>query len=54
MQVRVALREAGEVRWDTIELHRGDMLLMVATTRHHGLPAPEGARDGLQGAPFNL
>ena len=39
VQAETALREAGEARWDTVELHRGDMLLMVATSRHHGLPA---------------
>ena len=46
--------EAGEVRWDTIQLQRGDMLLMVATSRHHGLPALPDSKDGLQGALFNL
>ena len=30
------------------------MLLMVATSRHHGLPSPPDAKDGLQGAFFNL
>ena len=42
------------MRWDTIEVHRGDMLLIVATSRHHGLLTPKGMRDGLQGALFNL
>ena len=37
-----------------IELHRGDMLLMLATSRHHGMPAPPGARDAMQGALFQL
>ena len=50
----MALGEAGEARWDTIQLQRGDMLLMVATSRHHGLPAHSGAKDGPQGAFFNL
>ena len=27
---------------------------MVATSRHHGLPAPPDSKDGLQGALFNL
>ena len=30
------------------------MLLMVATSRHHGMPALPAALDGLQGALFNL
>ena len=30
------------------------MPLVVATTRHHGVPSLPGARDGLQGALFNL
>ena len=30
------------------------MLSMVATGRHHGMPALPGARDELQGALFNL
>ena len=54
VQAGTALGEAGEARWDTVELHRGDMLLMVATSRHHGLPALPDAKDGLQGALFNL
>ena len=35
-------------------LQRGDVLLMVATSRHHGMPPLPGAQDGLQGALFNL
>ena len=54
VQAGTALGEAAAVRWDTIELHRGDMLLMVATSRHHGMPTLPGARDGLQGARFKL
>ena len=42
------------MRWDTMELHRGGMLLMAAISRRHGMPAPAGARDRLQGALFNL
>ena len=47
VQAGTALGGAGEARWDTIQLQRGDMLLMVATSRHHGLPAPPDAKDGL-------
>ena len=54
VQAGTALGEAGEARWDTVQLHRGDMLLMVATSRHHGLPAHPDSKDGLQGALFNL
>ena len=54
VQAGTALGEAGEARWDTVELHRGDMLSMVATSRHHGLPALPDSKDGLQGALFNL
>ena len=54
VQAGTALGEAGEARWDTVELHRGDMLLMVATSHHHGLPALPDSKDGLQGALFNL
>ena len=54
VQAGTALGEAGEARWDAVELHRGDMLLMVATSRHHGLPALPDSKDGLQGALFSL
>ena len=30
------------------------MLMMVATSRHHGMPALPDSKDGLQGALFNL
>ena len=30
------------------------MLIMVVTSRHHRLPAPLDAKDGLQGAFFHL
>ena len=49
-----ALAGGGEVHWGTVELQRGGVLLVVATSRRHGLLAHEGARDGLQGALFNL
>ena len=51
MQAGTALGEAAEVRSDTIHLQRGDMQLMVATSRHDGMPALLGAKDGLPG-PF--
>ena len=54
VQAGTALGEAGDARWDTVELHRGDMLLMVATSRHHGLPALPDSKNGLHGALFNL
>ena len=54
VQGGTVLGEAGEARWDTIRLQRGDMLLMVATSRHHGLRALPNAKDGLQGAFFDL
>ena len=54
VQAGTALGEAGEARRYTIELQTGDMLLMVATSRHHGLPAFPGCKDGLQGALFHL
>ena len=54
VQAGTVLGEAGEARWDTIQLQRGDMLLMVATSRHHGLPALPDSKDGLQGTLFNL
>ena len=49
-----ALGEVGDVRLDTIELHRGGMLLIVATSSRHVSPAPEEARDGLHEALFVL
>ena len=54
VQAGTALGDAGEPRWDSIQLQRGDMLLMVATSRHHGMPALPDYQDGLQGALFNL
>ena len=39
---------------DTSHLQRGDMLLMVATSRHHGMPALSDSKDGLQVALFDL
>ena len=54
VQAGTAPGEAGEARLGTIQLQRGDMLLMVATSPHHGLSALPDAKDGLQGALFNL
>ena len=54
VQAGMALGETGEAHLDTIRLQRGDMLLMVATSRHHGLPALPDSKDGLQGALFHL
>ena len=54
VQAGTALGEAGEARWDTVELQRGGMPLMMATSRHHGMPALLDSKDGLQGALFHL
>ena len=53
-QAGKALGEAAEVRWDTMQLQREDMLLMVANNRLHGMPALPDTMDGLRGALFNL
>ena len=37
-----ALGAVGDTRSETIELHRGDMLLMLSTCGHHGMRALEG------------
>ena len=52
VQAGTAMGDAAEARWDTIQLQRGGMLLMVATSRHHGLPALPDSKDGLHGAFF--
>ena len=54
VQAGTALGEAEEVRWGTIRLQRGGMLLMVSTSRHHGMLALLDSKDGLHGALFNL
>ena len=54
VQAGTAVGEAGKARWDTIQLQRGDMLLMVATSRHHGSPLLPDSKDGLQGSRVNL
>ena len=42
------------MQWDTIQMQRGDMLLMVATSCHLGMPALPDAKDGLHGDSFQL
>ena len=54
VQARTALGEAAEVCYDTIHLQRRDLLLIVATSRHHWMHALPGSKDGLHGALFNL
>ena len=54
VQAGTGLGEAGDARWGTIQLQRGNMLLMVATSRHHALPALPNSKDGLHGAFFSL
>ena len=54
VQAGTALGEAEEVRWGTIQPQRVDMLVVVATSRHHGMPALPDSKDGLQRALFNL
>ena len=54
VQAGTALGDAGNVQWDTRQLQRGDMLLIVATSRHHGMPALPDSKDGVQWALFNL
>ena len=54
VQVGAFIGELGRTRLDTIELWRGDMLLIMSTCRHHGMSAPERAKRGVQGAFFTL
>ena len=42
----MALGEGGETSWDTIELHRGDMLPMVSTCIHDRMPKLRGRGRG--------
>ena len=42
--------EATEERWDEVLLEQGEVLVMVSTARHHGLPSPPGQK--MQGALF--
>ena len=48
VQAGTAVGEAREARSDTVELQRGDILLMVATSRHHGLLAPPDSKCTLR------
>ena len=53
VQAGTAVGEAADVRWDTIQLQRGDVLLMVATTHHHAWdPCPPGRQGWAAGGPF--
>ena len=40
IQAGTALGEAQVERWDEVLLNQGDVLIMVSTARHHGLPPP--------------
>ena len=42
VQAGTALGEATEERWDEVLLQQGEVLVMVSTPRHHGLPSPPG------------
>ena len=42
--------EATEERWDEVLFHPGQVLVLVSTAVHHGLPFPHG--QGMQGALF--
>ena len=50
IQAGTALGEATEERWDEVLLQQGEVLVMVSTARHHGLPSPPGQK--MQGALF--
>ena len=50
IQAGTALGEARVERWDEVLLNQGEVLIMVSTTRHHGLPTPPGQE--MQGALF--
>ena len=50
VQAGTALGEATEERWDEVLLQQGEVLVMVSTARHHGLPSPPGQQ--MQGALF--
>ena len=44
IQAGTALVEATEERWDEVLLEQGEVLVMVSTARHHGLPSPPGQK----------
>ena len=50
VQAGTALGEATEERWDEVLLQQGEVLVLVSTARHHGLPCPPGQQ--MQGALF--
>ena len=50
IQAGTALGKATEERWDEVLLEQGEVLVMVSTARHHGLPSPPGQK--MQGALF--
>ena len=50
VQAGTALGEATEERWDEVLLQQGEVLVMVSTARHPGLPSPPGQQ--MQGALF--
>ena len=50
LQAGTALGEAEVERWDEVLLHQGEVLIMVSTACHHGLPPP--ASQDIQGALF--
>ena len=50
IQAGKAPGEATEERWDKVLLEQGEVLVMVSTARHHGLPSPPGQK--MQGALF--
>ena len=45
VQAGTALGEATEERWDEVLLQQGEVLVLVSTARHHGLPSPPRAKD---------
>ena len=50
VQAGTALGEATEERWDEVFLQQGEVLVLVSTARHHGLPSPAGQE--MEGALF--
>ena len=50
IQAGTALGEATEEGWDEVLLEQGEVLVMVSTARHRGLPSPPG--QTMQGALF--
>ena len=50
VQAGTALGEATEEKWDGVLLQQREVLVMVSTAGHHGLPSPPGQH--MQGALF--